>query len=157
MSASTLSSPQATRGLTVSAETMRHWLHEVGWTWTHAKLVANDDDRQRVNRLARVRWVCEQLELCEAMVFRLPWLFVPDSGGFPNGLSGQGELRLTPLHNLYTMPEILWPCAAYVHRYRLRNTPMNAAHIHPPLWPPILPWPCARFRFLRRSQLFTRI
>jgi len=57
------------RGLTVSAETMRHWVHEVGWVWKRAKLVAKDDDPQRVDRLARIRVVYEQLRLCEALVF----------------------------------------------------------------------------------------
>jgi transposase len=60
---------QATRGLTVSAETMRRWLHEIGWVWKRAKLVAKDDDPQRVDRLARIRWVFEQRKLYEAMVF----------------------------------------------------------------------------------------
>jgi putative transposase len=60
---------QATRGITVSAETMRRWLHEVGWVWKRAKLVARDDDPQRVTRLARIRWVFEPLKLTEAMVF----------------------------------------------------------------------------------------
>jgi transposase len=60
---------QAKRGLTVSAETMRRWLHEIGWGWKRAKLVAKDDDPQRVTRLARMRWVCEQLKCCEAVVF----------------------------------------------------------------------------------------
>lgn len=60
---------QAKRGLTVSAETMRRWLHEVGWVWKRAKLVAKDDDPQRVTRLARIRYRFEQLRLCEAMVF----------------------------------------------------------------------------------------
>jgi putative transposase len=59
----------AKRGLTVSAETMRRWLHEMGWVWKRAKLVAKDDDLQRVNRLARIRFVCEQLKLNAAMVF----------------------------------------------------------------------------------------
>ena len=57
------------RGLTVSAETMRRWVHEVGWVWKRAKLVAKDDDPQRVDRLARIRYVFEHLKLCEAMVF----------------------------------------------------------------------------------------
>jgi hypothetical protein len=48
---------------------MRRWLHEIGWVWKRAKLVAKDDDPQRVTRLARIRFVCEQLKLCEAMVF----------------------------------------------------------------------------------------
>ena len=60
---------QTKRGITVSAETMRRWLHEVGWVWKRAKLVAKDDDPQRVNRLARIRYVFEQLRLCEALVF----------------------------------------------------------------------------------------
>jgi transposase len=60
---------QAKRGLTVSAETMRRWLHEMGWVWKRAKLVAKDADPQRVNRLARIRLVFEQLKLAEAMVF----------------------------------------------------------------------------------------
>jgi putative transposase len=60
---------QAKRGITVSGETMRRWLHEVGWVWKRAKLVAKDDDPQRVTRLARIRWVFEQLKFCEALVF----------------------------------------------------------------------------------------
>ena len=60
---------QAKRGITVSAETMRRWLHEIGWVWKRAKLVAKDDDPHRVDRLARIRWVFEQLKRCEAMVF----------------------------------------------------------------------------------------
>jgi transposase len=59
---------RTTRGITVSAETMRRWLHEVGWVWKRAKLVAKDDDPHRVERLARIRYVYEQLRLCEAMV-----------------------------------------------------------------------------------------
>jgi putative transposase len=60
---------QTKRGITVSAETMRRWVHEVGWVWKRAKLVAKDDDPQRVDRLARIRFVYEQLRLCEALVF----------------------------------------------------------------------------------------
>jgi DDE superfamily endonuclease/Winged helix-turn helix len=60
---------QAKRGVAVSAETMRRWLNEIGWVWKRAKLVAKDDDPQRVNRLARIRWVFEQLRCGEAMVF----------------------------------------------------------------------------------------
>jgi putative transposase len=60
---------QAKRGMTVSAETMRRWLHEIGWVWKRAKLVAKDNDPQRVNRLARIRWVFEQLKPGEAMLF----------------------------------------------------------------------------------------
>jgi transposase len=59
---------QTKRGVTVSAETMRRWLQEIGWVWKRAKLVAKDDDPQRVNRLARIRYRFEQLRLDEVMV-----------------------------------------------------------------------------------------
>jgi transposase len=59
---------QAKRGITVSAETMRRWLHEIGWVWKRAKLVAKDNDPHRGERLARIRWVYEQVRLWEAMV-----------------------------------------------------------------------------------------
>jgi transposase len=59
---------QANRGVTVSAETLRRWLHESGWVGKRAKLVATDDDPPRVNRLARIRWVFEQLKRGEARV-----------------------------------------------------------------------------------------
>ena len=60
---------QAKGGMTVSAETMRRWLHELGWVWKRAKLVARDDDPQRIDRLARIRWVFEQLKPWETLVF----------------------------------------------------------------------------------------
>jgi transposase len=60
---------QAKRGLAVSAETMRRWLHEVGWVWKRAKVAAKDDDPYRIERLARIRCVFEQLKACEAMIF----------------------------------------------------------------------------------------
>jgi putative transposase len=60
---------QAKRGMTISAETMRRWLHELGWVWKRAKLVAKDDDPQRIDRLARIRWVFEQVKRGEAMLF----------------------------------------------------------------------------------------
>jgi putative transposase len=60
---------QSKRGLTVSAETMRRWLHEIGWVWKRPKLVAKDNDPHRIARLARIRYRFEQLKLCEAIVF----------------------------------------------------------------------------------------
>jgi DDE superfamily endonuclease/Winged helix-turn helix len=59
---------EATRGIKVSAETMRRWVHEVGWVWKRATLVAQDDDPHRVNRLARIRFIYEPLRLGEVMV-----------------------------------------------------------------------------------------
>jgi transposase len=60
---------KAKRHLEVSAETIRRWLHEVGWVWKRAKLVAKDDDPQRTERLARLRWVWEHLRAQEILVF----------------------------------------------------------------------------------------
>ncbi len=59
---------QTTRGVTVSAETMRRWRHAVGWVWKRAQLVAKDDAPQRVKRLARLRYHFAPLRLNEAMV-----------------------------------------------------------------------------------------
>ena len=59
---------QTTRGVVVSAESMRRWLHKIGWVWPRAKLVAKDDDPQWVDRLARLRFVYERWHRGEAMV-----------------------------------------------------------------------------------------
>lgn len=53
---------KAKPGLAVSAWTVRRWLHALGWVWKRAKLVAKDDDPQRVERLARMRFHAEQLQ-----------------------------------------------------------------------------------------------
>ena len=55
-------------GLEVSAWTVRRWLHELGWVWKRAKLVAKDDDPERVERLARMRFHAEQWQAHEVMV-----------------------------------------------------------------------------------------
>lgn len=60
---------QAKHGIAVSAETVRRWLHEIGWVWKRAKLVAKDDDPQRIDRLARIRFHHEHLQAREMMVF----------------------------------------------------------------------------------------
>lgn len=60
---------QARRGLVVSGETVRRWLHEVGWEWKRAKLVAKDDDPQRVEKLARIRYAFEQVRAGVALFF----------------------------------------------------------------------------------------
>jgi transposase len=60
---------QARRGVQVSAETMRRWLHELGWVWKRAKLAAKDDDPQRVEKLARIRYVFEHLPAKAALFF----------------------------------------------------------------------------------------
>src|SRR2546425_8784342 len=60
---------QAKQGIAVSAETVRRWLHEIGWGWKRAKLVAKDDDPHRVERLARIRLHHNPLQAQEGMVF----------------------------------------------------------------------------------------
>ena len=60
---------QIRRGIQVSAETLRHWLHELGWEWKRAKFAAKDDDPQRVEKLARIRLAFEQLRAGVALVF----------------------------------------------------------------------------------------
>lgn len=60
---------QAKHGIEVSAETVRRWLHEIGWVWKRAKLVAKDDDPHRIERLARIRFQREHLQPHEVMVF----------------------------------------------------------------------------------------
>lgn len=60
---------QVRRGIAVSAETMRSWLHELGWEWKRAKLRAKDDDPERVEKLARIRLAFEQLRAGVVLFF----------------------------------------------------------------------------------------
>lgn len=60
---------QIQRGFEVSADTMRRWLHSLGWVWKRAKLVARDDDPDRVKKLARIRFCLENLACQAALVF----------------------------------------------------------------------------------------
>jgi transposase len=60
---------EARRGRVVSAETVRRWLHALGWEWKRAKLVAKDDDPQRVEKLARIRLAFEQVRVGVALFF----------------------------------------------------------------------------------------
>jgi transposase len=60
---------QVRRGMEVSAETMRHWLHELGWEWKRAKVTAKDDDPERVEKLARIRLAFEELRAGVALFF----------------------------------------------------------------------------------------
>jgi transposase len=57
------------RRIPVSGETIRRWLHELGWEWKRAKLRAKDDDPERVEKLARIRLACEQLRVGAALFF----------------------------------------------------------------------------------------
>ena len=60
---------QIRRGIEVSAETMRHWLPDLGWEGHRAQLAAKDDDPQRVEKLARLRLAYERLRAGVALFF----------------------------------------------------------------------------------------
>jgi transposase len=69
-SCATLAAQRKTKhGLEVTAWTVRRWVHEMGWVWKRAKLVAKDNDPKRVERLARIRFHAEHLQAHEVMVF----------------------------------------------------------------------------------------
>jgi len=91
---------QARRGIQVSAETVRRWLHGLGWRWKRAKLAAKDNDPERTPKLARIRWMAETLAPRQALLFadELDIALLPKSGyqWMPKGL--QVEV-LTPGQN----------------------------------------------------------
>jgi hypothetical protein len=60
---------QARRGIVVSGETVRRWLQELGWRWRRAPRRAQDDDPQRVEKLARLGYAFEQLRAGVALFF----------------------------------------------------------------------------------------
>jgi putative transposase len=88
---------QAKHGIAVSAETVRRWLHEIGWVWKRAKLVAKDDDPRRVERLARIRFHHDNLPVHEVMVFadELDIHLLPKVGAAWRPQSTQAEI-MTP-------------------------------------------------------------
>ncbi|NOT57179.1 MAG: IS630 family transposase, partial [Deltaproteobacteria bacterium] len=47
----------------------RRWVHGLGWEWKRAKLRAKDDDPQRVEKLARIRYAFERLRAGTAVFF----------------------------------------------------------------------------------------
>jgi transposase len=57
------------RGWRVSAETVRRWLHALGWRWKRAKLVAKDNDPERASKLAHIRLVWERLRPRQVLLF----------------------------------------------------------------------------------------
>ena len=105
---------QAKHSIAVSAETVRRWLHEIGWVWKRAKLVAKDDDPHRVERLARIRLQHEHLQAHEVMVFvdELDIHLLPKVGAawMPQGTQvevmtpGKNEECVPPFTHLVTQP-----------------------------------------------------
>jgi transposase len=57
------------RGIEVSADTTRRWLHQLGWVWKRANLIAKDDDPQRIEKLAHIRWLFEHLGGKQLLLF----------------------------------------------------------------------------------------
>jgi transposase len=57
------------RGWRVSAETVRRWLHGLGWRWKRAQLVAKDKDPERVSKLAHIRLLWETLRPRQVLLF----------------------------------------------------------------------------------------
>jgi transposase len=117
---------QATRGIVIAAETMRRWLHALGWVWKRAKLVAKAADPHRVDRLARIRLVYEQLRLWEAKAVeqwlaqhpRLTLLLLPTYGPRANPI----ERAFGDVHDL---------CTRHHTRKRLRDLVADVeAHLH---------------------------
>jgi transposase len=70
------------RGWQMSAETVRRWLHALGWVWKRAKLAAKDNDPERVAKLARIRLLWEGLRPRQALLFadELDIQLLPKSG-----------------------------------------------------------------------------
>ena len=60
---------RARRGVRVSRETIRRWLHEVGYVWKRARPVARDSDPERVAKLARIRALVEGLLPTQTLFF----------------------------------------------------------------------------------------
>ena len=75
---------QMRRGIRVSAETMRHWLHDLGWEWKRAKVAAKDDDPERVEKLARLgsRLHCCKQRFGDAHIDMSVLLLELEPGGF---------------------------------------------------------------------------
>jgi putative transposase len=52
-----------------SSETVRRWLHQSGYVWKRASLIARDDDPDRDGKLARIRQAWRRLGQDEALLF----------------------------------------------------------------------------------------
>jgi putative transposase len=91
---------EARRGIQVSAETIRRWLQSLGWRWKRAKLVAKDNDPERISKLARIRFVWENLRAREVLLFadELDIHLLPKVG-YPWMPQGQQVEVMTPGKN----------------------------------------------------------
>jgi transposase len=96
---------QAKHGIEVSAETVRRWLHAIGWVWQRAKLVAKDDAPHRLERFARMRFQHEHLHAQEVRVFAdaLDIHLLPKVGAawMPQGM--QAQVRTPGKHEKHSL------------------------------------------------------
>ncbi len=60
---------KARRGVSVSQDSIRRWLHEAGYVWKRARHAAKDSDPERATKLARIRHLCETLPENAALFF----------------------------------------------------------------------------------------
>jgi len=60
---------KARRGVTISAEKVRRWLHSLDYVWKRARHTALDNDPERVAKLARIRHLIEHLRPSERLFF----------------------------------------------------------------------------------------
>ncbi|MDQ3254276.1 MAG: IS630 family transposase [Acidobacteriota bacterium] len=60
---------KARRGITVSQEKVRRWLHELDYVWKRARHAALDSDPERITKLARIRHLIEHVRPSEMVLF----------------------------------------------------------------------------------------
>ena len=91
--------------LEVSAWTVRRWLHDMGWVWNRAKLVATDNDPKRVERLARLRFHAAHVQVHEVMVFAdaLDSYLLPKVGAAWMPQGSQAEVMTPGKHDQHSL------------------------------------------------------
>jgi DDE superfamily endonuclease/Winged helix-turn helix len=108
---------KAKHAVEVSAETVRRWLHEIGWVWKRAKLVAKDDDPQRIERLAWIRFQHERLRAHEMRVFadELAIHLLPKVGAAWMRQDPQAEIMTPGTNEKYYLARALHLATRKVH------------------------------------------
>jgi transposase len=127
-SCATLSlSLEARRGIHVSAETVRRWLHALGWRWKRTKLIAKDNDGERAAKLARIRLAVETLPPRTALLFadELDIVLLPKSGYQWTPKGKQVEV-LTPGKNEKYYLAGAWDSRTKTVHYRVGPRKTNA-------------------------------
>jgi putative transposase len=91
---------QARRGIQVSAQAVRRWLHGLGWRWKRSKLSAQDNDPERATKLARIRLAAEALRPRRALLCADEWdMALLAQRGYPWMPKGTQVEVLTPGQN----------------------------------------------------------